>query len=68
MGRVGVLTAFAVIGFFLGIAAYYMGKNLTPWLEKVSPILINADWIIAGLIGAVVTVIIVVVWSYTSKS
>lgn len=68
MGRIGVLTAFAVIGFFLGIAAYYMGKNLTPWLEKVSPLLINVDWIIAGVIGAIVTVIVVVVWSYTTKS
>lgn len=68
LGRIGVLTAFAVIGFFLGIAAYYMGKNLTPWLEKVSPLLINVDWIIAGVIGAIVTVIVVVVWSYTTKS
>lgn len=68
MGRVSVLTAFAVIGFFLGVAAYYMGKNLTPWLEKVSPYLRSADWLIAGVIGAIVTVIVVVVWSYTTRS
>lgn len=68
VGRVAVLTAFAVIGYFLGVAAYYMGKNLTPWLEKISPFLVNADWVIAGVIGAIVTVIVVVAWSYTSKS
>jgi len=68
MGRTGVLIAFAVIGYFIGVAAYYMGKHLTPWLLQVLPFLAQADWVIAGIIGAIVTVILVVVWSYTTKS
>ena len=66
MGRLRVLTAFAIIGFFLGIAAFYTGKNLSPWLQRITPLLVQADWIIAGIIGAIVTVILLVVWSYTT--
>ncbi len=66
MGRKALLSAFAVIGFFLGVAVYYMGKNLAIWVEKYSPLLSGIDWIIAGIAGAIITVIIVVVWAYVT--
>ena len=66
MRRLTVLIAFAIVGFFLGIGAYYLGKNLSPWLQVITPPLVAADWVIAGLIGALVTVILIVVWSYSS--
>jgi hypothetical protein len=68
MGRVGVLIAFAIIGYFIGVAAYYLGKNLAPWLAQFLPWLLQADWVIAGILGAIVTIILVIVWSYTTKS
>jgi hypothetical protein len=67
MGRMGILIAFAVIGFFIGIAAYYAAKVVGPWLAEIIPFL-GADWIFAGLFGAIVTIILVVIWSYTTKS
>jgi hypothetical protein len=67
MGRKALLSAFAIIGFFLGVAAYYMGKNLAIWIERYLPLLSGIDWIIAGIAGAVITVIIVVVWAYATS-
>jgi len=62
------LIAFAVIGYFIGVAAFYLFRNLEPWIREVLPMLVSAEWVVAGLIGAVVTVILVVVWSYTSRT
>jgi hypothetical protein len=67
MGRTGVLLAIAVIGYFIGVAGYYLLKNLSPWLEQVLPMLLQAEWVISGLFGAVFAVILVVIWSYTTK-
>ena len=68
MGRLGVLLAFAIVGYFVGVALYYLFKNMYPWLLEMLPFLAQADWLIAGFIGAIVVVIVVVIWSYTSKS
>ena len=67
MGRTGILLAFAVIGYFLGIAVYLVFKNLAPWLASVIPYLVQADWVISGFVGALFTVILVVIWSYTTR-
>ena len=68
MGRTGILLAFAVIGYFLGIAVYYVFKNLANWLGPLMQYLMQADWVISGFIGAIFTVVLVIVWSYTTKS
>lgn len=68
MGRTAVILAIAVIGYFLGVAGYYIFKELRPWIEQVLPTLWQAEWIISGLVGAVFAVLLVVIWSYTTKS
>jgi hypothetical protein len=68
MGRTGIIIAIAVIGYFLGVAAYYVFKNLEPWLMQVLPYLMQAEWVISGFVGAIFAVILVIVWSYTTKS
>jgi hypothetical protein len=68
MGRTGIILAFAVVGFFLGIGLYWLGLFGYPYLEKVLPILAQTGWIIAGLLGAIIMVILLLIWSYTSKS
>lgn len=67
MGRTAVILAIAVIGYFLGVAGYYVFKELRPWLENI-PTLLQAEWIISGLVGAIFAVVLVVIWSYTTKS
>jgi hypothetical protein len=68
MGRTGIMLAFAVVGFFLGIGLYWLGEYLGPYLVKVLPALAQTGWIIAGLLGALITVILLLIWSYSSKS
>jgi len=67
MGRTGVFLAFAVIGWFLGVALFYVFTSLAPWLGQVLPQLLQADWLIAGFIGAIFTVLLVFIWSYTTR-
>jgi len=67
MGRTGILVEIAVIGYFLGVAGYYIFKNLEPWLMQVLPNLLQAEWLISGFVGAIFSVILVVIWSYSSK-
>lgn len=68
MGRTGIMLAFAVVGFFLGIGLYALGRYMYPYLLLYLPYLAQADWLIAGVIGAVITLILLLIWSYTSKS
>jgi apolipoprotein N-acyltransferase len=68
MGRTGIMLAFAVVGFFLGVGLYWLGVGLGPYLKKLLPALAQTGWIIAGLIGALITVILLLIWSYTSKT
>jgi len=42
-------------------------KNLEPWLMQVLPNLLQAEWLISGFVGAIFSVILVVIWSYSSK-
>jgi len=67
MGRTGILIAIAVIGYFLGVAGYYVFKNLAPWLSQFLPTLLQAEWLISGFVGAIFAVILVIIWSYSSK-
>lgn len=67
MGRTGILLAFAVIGYFLGIVVYYVFKNLAVWLGPLMAYLLQADWVIAGFVGALFAVVLVILWSYTTR-
>ena len=68
MGRTGVFIAITVIGYFLGVAAYYIFKNIEPWLAKILPYLMQAEWVISGFVGAIFAIILIIIWSYTTKS
>ncbi|MEM0100933.1 MAG: hypothetical protein QW522_01675 [Candidatus Methanomethyliaceae archaeon] len=67
MGRKALLTLFAIIGFFLGIFIYYLSKKLPIIIQQFLPIFSNLEWIFAGIIGAVVTVMVVVIWAYATS-
>jgi uncharacterized membrane protein len=68
MGRTGILLAFAVIGYFLGIAVFLVASVVAPWLANILPYLVQADWVISGFVGALFTVVLVVIWSYTTRA
>jgi uncharacterized membrane protein YedE/YeeE len=62
-GRLTVFTVFAFIGFLGGIVAYFAYKRLVPIILEMFPELLNAEWFLSGLGGALMTLILIVVWA-----
>jgi hypothetical protein len=62
--RAKILLAFALLGFLAGIVAFYSYAVAVPWIQQVLPDIIWAPWFISGIAGAVITLIILVVWAY----
>ena len=62
--RAKILLAFALLGFLAGIVAYYSYSVLVPWIQQILPDIIWAPWFISGIVGALITVIILIAWAY----
>jgi len=64
-GRLTVFTVFAFIGFLGGIVAYFAYKRLGPIIIEMFPELYkdSAEWFLSGLGGALMTLILIVVWA-----
>ena len=60
-----IVLAFAALGFLAGVIAYYTYSYVVPWVQEILPNLLWAPWFISGLVGAVLTIIIIVIWAYT---
>lgn len=67
LGRKALLTLFAIIGFFFGVFIYYAGKKLPSLIQQLSPVFVNFEWIFAGIIGSILTVMAVIVWAYATS-
>jgi uncharacterized membrane protein YedE/YeeE len=62
-GRLTVFTVFAFIGFLGGIVAYFTYKRLVPIILEMFPELLNAEWFLSGLGGAIMTLVLVLIWA-----
>ncbi|MDR2708125.1 MAG: hypothetical protein LBB87_05220 [Nitrososphaerota archaeon] len=61
--RIKIFGIIAIIGFIAGIIASLALKHLVPWLREVLPSLSNfTDYLIAGIVGAILAVILIAVW------
>jgi len=61
--RIKIFGIIALIGFIAGIIASLTLKHLVPWLKEVLPTLSNlTDYLIAGIIGAILAVILIAIW------
>jgi len=67
MSRIGVLTAFALLGFLIGIAVYSLMDFLAPLIVQVLLASLKKKWVLAGVLGALTSVITVVVWAYATS-
>lgn len=67
--RLKVFVILAILGFLAGVIAQLTATYVIPWLAFVLPSLAGlTSYIVAGLAGAIITVVIVGVWAYmTSK-
>ena len=64
--RMKMITTFAILGFVAGVIANFSARIVVPWLVEYFPLLIRADWILSGLAGAFLTIVMVVIWAYIS--
>jgi chromate transport protein ChrA len=66
--RLKVFGLIAVLGFMAGVIAQVTADYIIPWLMMVLPALINVKWIVSGLAGATLTVVLISAWAYMSRN
>jgi chromate transport protein ChrA len=66
--RVKVFGIIALLGFMAGVIAQLTADYAIPWLMTVLPALINVKWVVSGLAGACLTLVLVTVWAYVTRS
>jgi hypothetical protein len=63
--RLKVFGIIAVLGFLAGVIAQLTASVIIPWLVTVIPLLGGvSNYLISGLAGACLTVVLVSVWAY----
>ena len=65
VGRLTVFTACTFGGFLGGIFAYFAYERLLPVIEMF-PELLNTEWFLSGLAGAIMALILMLVWAKLS--
>jgi len=63
--RIRILGVFAILGFVAGVLANVAYHTVLPVLLAVLP-QIQAEAILSGFAGAVLTMLVLVLWSYLS--
>ncbi|HJX23579.1 MAG TPA: hypothetical protein VJ574_04110 [Candidatus Bathyarchaeia archaeon] len=61
--RLTIVLLFAVLGFLAGVIAFLSYTVAVPWLQAVLPGIVWAPWFISGLAGALLTLVILIVWA-----
>jgi len=66
--RFKVFALVAVLGFMAGIIADLTAEYVIPALLTILPAFLNARYILSGLAGACLTLVLVSVWAYITGS
>jgi len=64
--RFRLISTFGFLGFIAGIFANVTYKYLIPWLSQIVFPMIGLDWILSGVAGAFLTLVLVTAWAYVS--
>jgi len=72
MGRISVMIGLWLVGFVVGFVGFIIFDALASFLMNLLPFLANLDVYLiraalSGVVASIVTVIVVIVWSYSSK-
>ena len=62
--RLKVFGIVALLGFMAGVIAQLTADYVIPWLMAVLPALINIKWVVSGLAGAGLTLVLITAWAY----
>lgn len=71
-GRTKLLTTFALFGFFIGTASYFIFNwFITNNLIRITSVsildIILSPWFISGIVGAVLSTVVMVVFAHVSE-
>jgi len=64
--RIKILGIFAILGFAAGIIANFAYHTVLPAILAIFPEMLQAEWMLSGLAGAILTMIVLVLWAYLS--
>ena len=67
MGRIKILGLFALLGFIAGVIANFAHHAVFSILLKIVPEILRSEWILSGLAGSLLTIIMLVLWAYLSR-
>ena len=62
--RLKIFVFVAILGFFAGVVADLSATYVIPALANVLPAFLNARFMLSGLAGACLTLVMVSVWAY----
>ena len=66
-GRFKILAFVAILGFMAGVIADLTAEYVLPKLLEILPEIFRVRYILSGLVGAVLALILVVIWAYATK-
>jgi hypothetical protein len=62
--RIRVFALFGLLGFIAGIVANLSARHLIPWLQTLIFPSLLLEWVLSGVAGAFLTILLVTVWAY----
>jgi cation transporter-like permease len=65
--RLKIFGIIALFGFLAGVMVQLAADYLFPWLAVVLPALMQVRFVVAGIAGAALTLVLVSVWAYATK-
>jgi hypothetical protein len=66
--RLRIFVFVAILGFFAGVIADLSATYAIPALAEILPAFLNARFLLSGFAGAFLTLLLVSVWAYVSRS
>ena len=64
--RLKVFGIVAILGFMAGVVVQLTADYVIPWLMAVLPALVQVKFVVSGLAGAGLTLVLISLWAYFS--
>jgi hypothetical protein len=66
--RIKIFGIVALLGFMAGVIVQLTADYIIPWLMVVLPALVQVRFLVSGIAGAALTLVLVSVWAYFSAN
>jgi len=66
--RLKVFGIIALLGFMAGVIVQLAADYIIPWLMNVLPALMQIRFVVSGLAGAALTVVLITIWAYVTSN